>query len=170
MTLKPRKIGDVAQILATSIRTIRYYEEEGLVTPIRTAGGTRLYSVRHLDRLRAILGLAQGGYSLEFIKDLADLRARSATGDDCQKAVSARLDAILADIEKRMHELRSLALEVRAAKNTVQQCAGCRHLPSTAGCPHCPVIDRLPYIELLNLIWDQDDQRVAGRPPPRTPP
>jgi DNA-binding transcriptional MerR regulator len=150
------KIGDVADMLATSIRTIRYYEEAGLLKPVRTAGGTRLYSARHVDRLRAILRLAQGGYSLESIKEVADLRPRSATGDDSQTAVSARLDAILADIEKRMHELRSLALEVRAARNTVQQCAGCRRPPTTTGCPRCPVIDRLPYIELLNLIWDED--------------
>jgi DNA-binding transcriptional MerR regulator len=158
MTQTLHKIGDVAETLGTTIRAIRYYEEEGLLAPARTAGGTRLYSSRHIDRLRAILRLAQNGYSLESIKDLADLRARSKTGDDCQKAVADRLDGMLADIDRRMHELRSLALEIRSARNTVQQCAGCRNPPSTAGCPKCPVADRLPYIELLNLIWDEDAQ------------
>ena len=150
------KIGDVADMLGTTIRTIRYYEEEGLLTPVRTDGGTRLYSARHVDRLRAILGLAQTGYSLETIRELARTREQCATGDQTGAAVSARLDALLADIDKRMHELRSLALEIRSARNTVQQCAGCRNPPSTAGCPGCPVVDRLPYIEMLNLIWDQD--------------
>lgn len=162
MTQAHHKIGDVAATLGTTIRAIRYYEEEGLLTPARTAGGTRLYSPRHIDRLRAILRLAQGGYSLEFIKDLADLRVRAKTGEDNQTAVSALLDGVLADIDRRMHELRSLALEIRSARNTVQQCAGCKHQPSTAGCPNCPVIDRLPYIELLNLIWDEDEQSGAA--------
>jgi len=156
MTQLLHKIGDVAEMLGTTIRAIRYYEEEGLLQPVRTAGGTRLYSTRHVDRLRAILRLAQGGYSLEAIRDLARLRERCATGHESQDRVSARLDSLLADIDQRMRELRSLALEVRAARNTVQQCAGCKNPPSTAGCPHCPVVDRLPYIELLNLIWDED--------------
>ncbi|MCP3851392.1 MAG: MerR family transcriptional regulator [Gammaproteobacteria bacterium] len=37
------KIGDVAEKLKTTVRTIRYYDEEGLLVPHRT-GGTRLYS------------------------------------------------------------------------------------------------------------------------------
>jgi DNA-binding transcriptional MerR regulator len=156
MTQTLRKIGDVAETLGTTIRTIRYYEEEGLLTPVRTDGGTRLYAARHIDRLRAILRLAQSGYSLETIRELARMREQCATGDETGAAVAARLDALLADIDRRMHELRSLALEIRSARNTVQQCAGCRNPPSTAGCPKCPVVDRLPYIELLNLIWDED--------------
>lgn len=151
-----QKIGDVAEALGTTIRAIRYYEEEGLLNPIRTEGGTRLYSVRHVDRLRAILRLAHAGYSLESIRDLARTREQCPTGDETGKAVAARLTSLLADIDKRMHELRSLTVEIRAARNTVQQCAGCRNRPTTAGCPHCPVVDRLPYIELLNLIWDED--------------
>lgn len=162
MTQALHKIGDVAETLGTTIRTIRYYEEAGLLRPVRTAGGTRLYSSRHIDRLRAILRLAQNGYSLEFIKDLADLRIRARTGEDNQTLVLARLEAMLAEIDGRMRELRSLALEIRSARNTVQQCAGCKNPPSTAGCPNCPVVDRLPYIELLNLIWDEDEQSGAG--------
>ena len=149
------KIGDVADMLGTTIRTIRYYEEEGLLTPVRTAGGTRLYAPRHIDRLRAILRLAQGGYSLDAIGDLARAREQCTTGDETGAAVAARLDALLVDIDRRMRDLRSLALEIRSARNTVQQCTGCKNPPSTTGCPHCPVIDRLPYIELLSLIWDE---------------
>jgi DNA-binding transcriptional MerR regulator len=155
MTKTLLKIGDVAEMLGTTIRTIRYYEEEGLLTPVRTQGGTRLYSDRQIDRLRAILRLAQGGYSLETIRELARSREQCASGDQTAAAVTTRLEALLADIDKRMHELRSLALEIRSARNTVQQCGGCRNPPTTASCPKCPVVDRLPYIELLNLIWDE---------------
>ena len=156
MTEKLHKIGDVAAILGTSIRAIRYYEEEGLLKPVRTPGGTRLYSTRHVDRLRAILGLAKNGYSLEAIRALAELRPKARTGDESRKAVGGRLEELLAEVEQRIHDLRSLSVELRAARNTIQQCAGCHNPPSTAGCPKCPVIDRLPYIETLNLIWDQE--------------
>ena len=156
MTEELHKIGDVAEMLGTTVRAIRYYEEERLLKPVRTPGGTRLYSARHVDRLRAILALAKNGYSLETIRALAELRPKAKTGDECREAVSARLEELLAEIERRMHDLRSLSVELRAARNVVQQCAGCHHPPSTKGCPRCPVIDRLPYVEMLNLIWDEE--------------
>jgi DNA-binding transcriptional MerR regulator len=156
MTEGLHKIGDVAEKLGTTIRAIRYYEEEGLLKPVRTPGGTRLYSARHLDRLRAILALAKNGYPLEAIRALAELRTRCATGDETRRAVVTRLEELLDEIEQRMHDLRSLSVELRAARNVVQQCAGCHRTPSTQGCPQCPVLDRLPYVEMLNLIWDQE--------------
>jgi DNA-binding transcriptional MerR regulator len=157
VTEKLHKIGEeVAEVPGTSIRTIRYYEEEGLLKPIRTPGGMRLYSARHVDRLRAILALAKNGYSLEAIRALAELRPKAKTRDQSRQAVSARLEELLEEIERRMHDLRSLSLEFRAARNTIQQCAGCHNPPDTTGCSKCPVIDRLPYIETLNLIWDEE--------------
>ncbi len=150
------KIGDVAEMLATSIRTLRYYEQEGLITPIRTEGGTRLYSTGHIDRLHAILKLIRSGYTIDAIKSLAKLRESSQTGDISQKVVSARLDEILNDIDSQINDLMKLSAEIKAAKQTVQQCAGCNNPPSTLGCPRCPVRNRLRDIELLNLVWDQE--------------
>jgi DNA-binding transcriptional MerR regulator len=144
MTQPLRKIGDVAETLGTTIRTIRYYEEEGLLTPVRTEGGTRLYSDRHIDRLRAILRLAQSGYSLEAIRDLARTREQCASGDQTAAAVASRLEGLLADIDKRMHELRSLALEVArrgtrcssaAAARTRRAPPVARSAPSSTACP-----------------------------------
>ena len=150
------KIGDVALILATSIRTLRYYEEEGLITPIRTEGGTRLYSINHIDRLRAILNLTKNGYSIETIKRLSQLREKHRTGDKSQKAISAQLDEWLTDIDSQIHALKLLTREVKAAKQTVQKCSGCNNHPSSKGCPSCPVKNYLGDIELLNLIWEQE--------------
>jgi DNA-binding transcriptional MerR regulator len=152
-----RKIGDVADMLATSIRAIRYYEEEGLLIPIRSEGGTRFYSRRHIDRLRAILSLTKSGYSIEVIKALAQIREKYGTGHESQKAVSTRLDEMLADIGVQVRQLTELADQVSAAKKTVTKCSGCQNKPSTRGCPQCPVRQRLEEIELLNLVWDQEE-------------
>lgn len=148
------KIGDVANMLATSIRAIRYYEEEGLLSPLRSQGGTRFYSPRHVDRLRAILRLTKCGYSIELIKALARTREQNRTGDDSQKAVSIRLDEMFADVVTQIQQLRELGAQIAAAKKTVQKCSGCKNEPSSEGCPQCPVQQCLADIELLNLIWD----------------
>jgi DNA-binding transcriptional MerR regulator len=150
-----QKIGEVAEMLSTSIRTIRYYEEEGMLSPIRSGGGTRLYSSRHVDRLRAILRLTNAGYSIDVIKGLAKTRELYRNGDESQQAVSVQLDILQADIDSRMQLLKQLDEQIAAAKGTVKKCAGCKNEPSSKGCPLCPVRRHLADIELLNLVWDQ---------------
>ncbi|MBI3433062.1 MAG: MerR family transcriptional regulator [Hydrogenophilales bacterium] len=153
----PLKIGDVAEMLDTSIRAIRYYEEEGLLSPLRSDGGTRLYSSRHIDRLRAILRLSKAGYSIDIIKTLAKTREQSRTGDESQRAVSQQMNALLTDISAQIERLDSLHKQIAAAKRTVMKCSGCGNSPTTKGCPKCPVQQRLSDIELLNLVWDEGE-------------
>ncbi|HEU4515447.1 MAG TPA: MerR family transcriptional regulator [Nocardioidaceae bacterium] len=60
------QIGEVAEQTGLSLRTIRYYEEVGLVTPsARTSGGFRLYSETDLARLRLVRRMKPLEFSLE---------------------------------------------------------------------------------------------------------
>ena len=52
-------IGTVAQMLDLHQQTLRKYEEEGLVSPDRTEGGTRMYSRNDVERLRVIVSLTR---------------------------------------------------------------------------------------------------------------
>ena len=55
------KIGDVARLVGTTPRTIRYYEEIGLLPPAadRPSGGHRAYGQAEVERLREILRLKE---------------------------------------------------------------------------------------------------------------
>jgi DNA-binding transcriptional MerR regulator len=67
------KIGDVAREVGTTTRTIRYYEEIGLLEPAgdRPAGGHRAYNAADVERLREILRLKDAlGISLDELRDL----------------------------------------------------------------------------------------------------
>ena len=150
------KIGDVADVVGMTIRAIRYYEEEGLVAPLRSEGGTRLYSQLHIDRLRAILRLTANGYPLAVIKTLAEARQQHRTGNDSQLAISDLLGEMLDGIHAQVSKLQELAKLIGATQATVQKCAGCKNKPTSKGCPECHVKKRLSDIELLNLIWDQE--------------
>jgi MerR family transcriptional regulator/heat shock protein HspR len=72
-------IGVAAQLVGMHPQTLRLYETRGLVTPRRTAGGTRLYSDADLARLRRVTELASGlGLSLqgaEYVLALEDQMA-----------------------------------------------------------------------------------------------
>lgn len=150
------KIGEVAELLATTVRTIRFYEEEGLLQPLRTDGGTRLYSERHVSRLKAILHLAANGFSLESIRIIATTREKCRTGDESSKKVSTELDGVIDEISVRIRELEALKKEVTQTMRTVGKCHGCRNKPTSQGCPQCPVKEKVSSVELLNLIWDQN--------------
>ena len=149
------KIGDVAAFLGTTLRTIRYYEEEGLLQPLRTEGGTRLYNERHIARLKSILHLAENGFSLESIRLIGSIRETCKTGDESSKKVSAQLDGEIKAISARVRELERLKVKFAQAKTLVRQCRECRNKPTSEGCPTCPVKAHINNVELLNLIWDQ---------------
>lgn len=150
------KIGEVAGLLATSIRTIRYYEEEGLLTPIRTPRGTRLYSERHIARLRTILQLAKFGFSIDGIRKIAEIREQSTTGDESSLQVEKYLEGVLNTISSQINELKRVSLEINGARKIISGCNGCSNTPSTKGCPDCPVRSKLKEVELLNLVWDTE--------------
>ncbi|GAB2738081.1 MerR family transcriptional regulator [Nocardioides pakistanensis] len=66
MSLHHMQIGEVAEQTGLSLRTIRYYEEVGLVTPsARTSGGFRLYSETDVARLRLVRRMKPLEFSLE---------------------------------------------------------------------------------------------------------
>lgn len=150
------KIGELAAQLGTTVRTIRYYEEAGLLTPLRSAGGTRLYNTLHLARLQAILALAGQGFSLEAIRDLVQTREQCFTGDEGSQRVPARLNDLIAHIDHQLEDLQNLKQALSAARARVKQCRGCRNRPTSEDCPECPVRQHRHESEMLNLLWDQE--------------
>ncbi|MEA2268883.1 MAG: hypothetical protein QOC64_1493 [Solirubrobacteraceae bacterium] len=80
------QIGEVADRVGLSLRTVRYYEEQGLLTPeTRSAGGFRLYSEDQVDRLGLIKQMKPLGFTVQEMRELLDardaLRAADASGD-----------------------------------------------------------------------------------------
>jgi DNA-binding transcriptional MerR regulator len=68
------KIGAIAAQLGTTVRTLRFYEEQGLVQPRRTPGGTRVYDEADVARFAVILVLARLGFPLHELAALAAVR------------------------------------------------------------------------------------------------
>jgi len=154
MSVNYLKIGEVAELLKITVRTIRYYEEEKLMEPHRTNGGTRLYTEQHLARLKAILHLTENGFPLEVIRLIGNTRETCSTGNEGSEKLSEIIDNSIKDIGEKIHNLKSLQSELSAAKKQIKKCNGCKNKPSSKGCPSCPVNKYLSKIELLNLIWE----------------
>ena len=65
-------IGDLAREFGVTLRTLRFYEDKGLLTP-RRQGSQRLYSRRDRARLKLILMGKKVGFSLEEIREMLSL-------------------------------------------------------------------------------------------------
>ena len=123
-------IGDVAAASGLPAKTIRYYEDIGLITPLRAENGYRSFTETHLHKLR-FLARARGlGFSVE------DCRALLALYEDRARA-SADVKAIalghLAEIEKKMAELAEMRTVLA---DLVDHCAGDDR-------PDCPILTGL---------------------------
>ncbi len=99
-------IGELAERAELSLRSIRHYDEIGLLKPsARTEGGFRLYTEDDLDRLLLIRRMKPLGYSLEQMADLLRIADALATDPD-DDDMRARLAALIADAEERRERAR----------------------------------------------------------------
>ncbi|MEU2435690.1 MerR family transcriptional regulator [Streptomyces rubradiris] len=79
---KHMQIGEVAARTELSLRTIRHYEETGLVIPsARSQGGFRLYTETDVARLMVIRRMKPLGFTLEQMRDLLAATDRLDSGD-----------------------------------------------------------------------------------------
>ncbi|WP_328557841.1 MerR family transcriptional regulator [Streptomyces sp. NBC_00358] len=64
------RIGELCRLTDVSRRLLRYYEEQGLIVPDRTANGYRDYDERYVDRVKQIRGLLAAGLPTRVIKQI----------------------------------------------------------------------------------------------------
>lgn len=93
-------IGIVMQLTELSARQIRYYEEHQLITPRRTEGNRRLFSLNDIDRLLEIKDLIEQGVNLAGIKKIFTVKNESVLpSSELEQAEKIRRD--LSDEELR---------------------------------------------------------------------
>ncbi|MER5209589.1 heavy metal-responsive transcriptional regulator [Streptomyces sp. NPDC002838] len=131
------RIGDLAATSGLTTKAIRFYEQAGLLPePPRTPGGYRDYPERTTRRLAFIRDAQGAGLTLAEIRSV--LALRDAGASPCTH-VTALIDQHLADIDRRLTELRQTraalrALTERAAATDPAECTDahiCRILVGT---------------------------------------
>ncbi|MFE2760450.1 MerR family transcriptional regulator [Streptomyces halstedii] len=105
------QIGEVATRTELSLRTIRHYEETGLVTPsARSQGGFRLYTESDVARLMVIRRMKPLGFSLDEMRDLLEVTDRLDSGEELsggeREALLERVRAYERAAAERMEKLR----------------------------------------------------------------
>jgi len=124
------KIGDFAKLAGTNLRTLRYYEEIGLLQPaMRSSGGFRYYRPEDLDRLRMVASLQNLGLELARIRELMDTRDEGSPRGEFHARVRRALNEQAALIDARMSELSARRRGLGEALTKLTECEGCDHRP-----------------------------------------
>jgi DNA-binding transcriptional MerR regulator len=116
------RIGDVARLVGTTPRTIRYYEEIGLLAeaPARPAGQHRLYTDAEVERLRELIRLKELlGVTLDELRTLlsaedarAEVRAQLRRDDVDAERRRELLNEALGHIDRQLELVRHRAVEL----------------------------------------------------------
>ena len=125
-------ISVAAELTGLHPQTLRTYERMGLITPGRTGGGGRRYSLHDIELLRQIAELTSAGIGIEGVRRILDLENRV-------EALSARNEELVAELEATRQALR----EALAGRRTPNQSTPANKLP----------VLRRPDPEMSVVVW-----------------
>ena len=100
-------IGQLAREFDVTTRTIRFYEDEGLLSPLRR-GQTRLFDQRDRTRLKLILRGKRLGFSLAEIREIVDMY-------DAPPGEAGQLKVLIEKIEARRNRLLQQRADIAVA-------------------------------------------------------
>ncbi len=124
-------IGQASRACGVAAKTIRYYEEVGLIPSAqRSANGYRHYYQRDVDSLRFVHRARHLGFSLEDIAALLALWSdRNRASADVRTLASKHLE----EIDRRISQMKTMR---KALRHLIDRCHG-------DGRPECPILDEL---------------------------
>ena len=93
--MKRYRIGEIARLSSLTERTIRYYEEQGLIKARRSEGGQRWYTDEDLVYLKRIIELKGLGFSIQEIRRIFEMK-------DSDRSGNLRREALLSEYRKKL--------------------------------------------------------------------
>ncbi|MBL8859954.1 MAG: MerR family transcriptional regulator [Planctomycetes bacterium] len=149
------KIGEFARLASTNLRTLRYYEELGLLSPAgRSQGGFRFYRLTDINRVQMIRDMQELGLHLDRIRELISARqadeGREVFLDRVRQALEEQ-DRMLVERVRALDEQRK---KVAQALHKINECRHCTHSPAADNnfCEPCTTTgEKLP--EHLSALY-----------------
>jgi len=125
------RIGEIAKKYGVTLRTLRFYEDKGLLNPKRE-GSTRLYTHREEARLKLILLGRKVGFSLRDVKQMMDLYDPKGTNAKQLKLALDKSEKQLSRLHKQREAIEDAIGELSNAMSAVRGMLADRPLPVAA--------------------------------------
>ena len=114
------RIGEMARKYGVTLRTLRFYEDKGLINPKRD-GSTRLYSRRDKARLKLILLGRKVGFSLRDVKQMIDLYDPTGTNTKQLRLALEKSEKQLSRLQKQRAAIDDAIGELSNTMTVVRQ-------------------------------------------------
>jgi DNA-binding transcriptional MerR regulator len=112
---KTYTIGDLAREFGVSLRTLRFYEDRGLLSP-RRVGSTRLYDARDRERIILILKGKRLGFTLTEIRALLEREQRGEGATMKLQLSPKQIDDQIEHLERQKSEIETALAELKAQR------------------------------------------------------
>lgn len=146
--------GDLARACATTCRTVRFYEEAGLLCPTsRSEGGHRVFAPTDVVKLQLIMDLREAGLSVNDIRALFRLKCEAASANEASERMSRVLSAQIEEMHRKIAVLRRLREELAASVAVINECRDCRVEQFPLRCRDCDVMARSDLPRAVRLLW-----------------
>lgn len=146
--------GEMARRSGTTLRTVRFYEAEGLITSMARADGShRRFPVEEFHKLQIISSLRDSGLSLQRIKELIALKGSCGTPKSAACDVTAALCAELDEIARRIETLQRVRTDLLATVATLKPCHDCTDPRFPKHCHECDVVNHADCSRSTQLLW-----------------
>lgn len=148
--------GDMARLSDSTLRTVRFYEEENILHPtLRSEGGHRLFAESELEKLLLVTDMRAAGLSLDEIKTILSLKEASKTGAEASQRVGKFLHGQIEAMEKKVRVLQRLQQDFAQANQLFAKCNYCNNEDTyPSECGYCGVMeepDALP--RTVRVLW-----------------
>ncbi|NUU16536.1 MerR family transcriptional regulator [Cellulomonas humilata] len=134
------KIGELSRRTGVSTRLLRYYEEQGLISPARTTNTYRTYDDRDVARVEQVVGLVRAGVPTRLARVLLDLEDTRADGlaASCTRQVAQMLAEELTGLDER------IACLTRSRRTLCEYLQRTEHATAVLEGAHAPALSSAP--------------------------
>jgi DNA-binding transcriptional MerR regulator len=146
--------GEMARRSSNTLRTVRFYEEEGILRPVRrTDGGHRLFDNPELERLTLVTDMRAAGLSLDEIKQILEVKRQGSSGAEAAKQATEILTRRIDELREKLTVLARLREDLRQTTDLMAVCLECHDGNFPGRCDSCPVMAGPSLPRTMRVLW-----------------
>ena len=155
--------GEMARCSSNTLRTVRFYEEEGILRPARrTDGGHRLFPRSELDRLMLVTDMRLAGLSLDEIKNILEVKQTGLSGSEAALQATQVLSGRIEELREKLLVLTRLREDLAATADIMSACVTCHTTQFPSSCASCIVMASPATLpRSMRVLWSAASPTTA---------
>ncbi|MCA9581227.1 MAG: MerR family transcriptional regulator [Myxococcales bacterium] len=146
--------GEMARLSGNTLRTVRFYETEGLISAAtRNCGGHRMFENRELQKLQLISDLRETGMCIADIRRLFELKQTFQEAPEAAEEMGHLLEQQVENLANKIAKLERVRSELGRMVESIRDCHRCHEPAFPKGCGDCSVMKQCGLPRAMKLLW-----------------